>query len=380
MVSLTAEGCAARRARLIEASRVAGLDLAIIVNPRHLLYFAGLYVSQLSLSAHGLNFLLIDVQTGHSTLVVHSMIAGAAKRDLVDEVAVWRSYDFNGDPAIDPYSTAVDELSWRLARHAHQRVGYEKGWLPHGLDVGGIAHLMDIAPLIVGLRRQKHADELALIRDAIAVNAAGHQAARALLTGATSPLSELDVYNAAHTAMVEAAGEPIHLLGDFVGAARSAQIGLPASATRLALGDLMIVDMFPIVNGYRADFTVTLAVGGQKDERAKTLEAGLHAALAAGEALLRPGTTGRAIHRAVKAALADYDLADGFPHHAGHGLGLGHPEAPFFVANSDEALIAGDVVTLEPGSYNAVNGARIEHNYLITATGFERLTAHDTRF
>ena len=70
-------------------------------------------------------------------------------------------------------------------------------------------------------------------------------------------------------------------------------------------------------------------------------------------------------------------MADYFPHHAGHGLGLSHPEAPFFVLEATEALLAGDVVTLEPGLYvPGVGGVRIEHNYLITDAGYERLSNH----
>ena len=40
-------------------------------------------------------------------------------------------------------------------------------------------------------------------------------------------------------------------------------------------------------------------------------------------------------------------------------------------------VLAGDVVTLEPGLYVAgVGGIRIEHNYLVTETGYERLSNH----
>jgi Xaa-Pro aminopeptidase len=70
-------------------------------------------------------------------------------------------------------------------------------------------------------------------------------------------------------------------------------------------------------------------------------------------------------------------MAQYFGHHAGHGLGLTHPEAPFFVPKADETLRENDVVTLEPGLYvGGVGGIRIEHNYRITAAGFERLSNH----
>ena len=41
------------------------------------------------------------------------------------------------------------------------------------------------------------------------------------------------------------------------------------------------------------------------------------------------------------------------------------------------AVEAGDVVTLEPGLYvKGVGGIRIEHNYLVTDSGFERMSQH----
>jgi Xaa-Pro aminopeptidase len=71
-------------------------------------------------------------------------------------------------------------------------------------------------------------------------------------------------------------------------------------------------------------------------------------------------------------------MAESFGHHAGHGLGLTHPEAPFFVRDADETLLEGDVVTLEPGLYvDGIGGIRIEHNYRITAAGYERLSNHE---
>ena len=65
-------------------------------------------------------------------------------------------------------------------------------------------------------------------------------------------------------------------------------------------------------------------------------------------------------------------------HHAGHAIGLGHPEAPELVLESDRTIESGMVLTLEPGIYGKpTGGIRLEHDYLITDDGFERLSNHE---
>jgi Xaa-Pro aminopeptidase len=99
--------------------------------------------------------------------------------------------------------------------------------------------------------------------------------------------------------------------------------------------------------------------------------------MAAGEKELRTGAACLGVYNAVAGSFAKAGMAQSFPHHAGHGLGLTHPEAPFFVRHADETLMTGDVVTLEPGLYVAgMGGIRIEHNYLITDSGYDRLSQH----
>ena len=47
---------------------------------------------------------------------------------------------------------------------------------------------------------------------------------------------------------------------------------------------------------------------------------------------------------------------------------------------SEDVLVEGDVVTLEPGLYvDDVGGMRFERNYLITSTGFESADASPSR-
>lgn len=371
MLRLTPEGCAARREQLMSAT---GADLLIITNPRHILYLSGLYVTQLALGGWGLNFLLIGGSTGRTVLLAHNFIGDNARTAYVDDVEIWTWYDAAQNPGVELFGKAIEQLNARLGSGTGKRVGVEIGWLPLGVQV---SNPTDITPVLLKMRRSKQPDEVALIRDAVRTIEAGHRAVREIMRPG---ITELDVYNAAHAAMVKEAGHVVHLMGDFAGGERAYKVGGPAMPRTLQAGELMIVDMFPIVNGYRADFTATLSADGQLTEKQQRLETALHVGFEAGEAMLKPGNSTGDVYRAVRSALAEYGFAEGFIHHGGHGLGLDHPEAPYIVPNSQEALMAGDVVTLEPGSYGNDFGARIERNYLITENGFERLTQHSTAF
>lgn len=371
-MKLTAEGCRARRERLIAAAP--GVDTIVINNPRHILYFTGLYMTPLALKGVGHNYLLLDCKSGHSTLIAHSFIAEDAMQAYVNDIRIWFFYDAVEDPATHLYPEGLRQLNRVLAEKSRGVVGAELGLLPYGAQV---ERVVDLTAAILHLRRVKDADELALIRGAIQVVEAGHRAARALIRPG---ISEWDIYNAIQSACVQTAQEMVLPMGDYVSGERAATGGGAPVGRILQAGDLMILDLFPWISGYRADFTATLSVDGTLNHAQAHLESAIHAALHAGEQQLKPGAVAGDVYRAVRAALAEHGLAENFPHHAGHGLGLDHPEAPYFVPNSEEVLLAGDVVALEPGAYLDDTGARIEHNYLITASGFERLTHHDTTF
>jgi Xaa-Pro aminopeptidase len=224
------------------------------------------------------------------------------------------------------------------------------------------------------LRRQKDPDEMALLRRCMQATDAGHAWARANLKPG---MTELDVYCGVSAACIQSAGQPVIIYGDFAISPGPERRGGGPTGRVLAAGDMFILDYSVVIGGYRSDFTNTLLVGQEPTAEQQRLYDLSVAAMTAGEKELRAGAACLAVYQAVRGVFERAGMAEHFPHHAGHGLGLSHPEAPFFVRHANETLLAGDVVTLEPGLYvSGVGGLRIENNYLITAQGYERLSNH----
>ena len=192
-------------------------------------------------------------------------------------------------------------------------------------------------------------------------------------------MTELDVYSGVHGACVRAAGMPAIVYGDFAVCPGPERRGGPPTDRVIKPGDMFILDFSVVLFGYRSDFTSTLVVGRPPTGEQLRLLDGCKAAMAAGEKELRAGNACKNAFDAMMSAFDSLGLAEHFPHHGGHGLGLTHPENPFIVRHATEDFLQGDVVTLEPGLYvQGIGGVRIEHNYLIMKDGYERLSNHET--
>ena len=374
---LTSAGCQTRRNRLWEAVGPEA-EWLLIADPRHVQYLAGFWVNPLSFSAGERGLLLLE-RGGRSTLLADNFaVRSAVAAPFVDEVVAEKWYDhkhsvINRDQALfDAVKSVAGKLKGR-------RGIVESEWLPSAvlpvLDSAGAVRFeigQTLGTVLRGLRRKKEPDELELLRKAMRATAAGQARCREVIRPG---LTEWDLFREIQGAVFADLGFPTIIYGDFRATNKTTPKagGLPTHYT-LQEGDLFIADYSVVITGYRSDFTNTFSAGTPTADQQRLMEtclAGMHE----GEKSLRAGAAAKEVFAATAGPLraAGWDLA----HHAGHGIGLAHPEAPILVSESTDVLVAGDVITLEPGLYiEGIGGLRIEHNYLVTESGYERLSDH----
>jgi Xaa-Pro dipeptidase len=358
---LTAEGCRRRRERLwTKLNPPVDSDYLLLSDPIHLVYFANYWTDPISLGAGFPAYLLVR-KDGHAKLLHENRAPKSTLRAHAEEIRSIPWYD-GQTPGHGPRQLAV------LSEVNPMRGGLRIHDRPGDPLAAQIVHT------VAEMRRQKDPDEVEQLRTCMRATEAGHAWARAHVKPG---MTELDVYSGVCAACVKAAGMPVVVYGDFAVSPGSAKRGGAPTEHVLKDGEMMILDYSVIIQGYRSDFTNTLVIGGNPNADQRRLYDLCTAAMAAGEKELRAENSCLTVYNAVRNVFAQAGVADAFPHHAGHGLGITHPEDPYLVRGANQSLLTGDVVTLEPGLYiDGIGGIRIEHNYLITPTGYERLSNH----
>lgn len=139
-------------------------------------------------------------------------------------------------------------------------------------------------------------------------------------------------------------------------------------------GDTVIIDVGALVEGYHSDMTRSYVIGDPTEEQ-RAIYALVESAQRAGIAALASGVTARAVDSACRDLFVDAGYGDWYLHGTGHGVGLVIHESPFHSQVSEEELVVGNVVTVEPGLYRVgFGGFRIEDLLVVTETGSQPLT------
>lgn len=347
------EGRQTRLAQVRRQLRRHKLDALLVsgmANVRYLTGFTG---------SHGLALLTAD----RLALVVDFRYYAQAAQEAPDAQVIHVAGTRYGEAiaeavgALSRVAFEADALSYADAL-AYQSYSPDTEWVPS-------------RGLVEASRMVKDAREIARLREAgLAVSTAVTAAIAGLHAGTTERALAAEIDRRMRLAGAEAnAFETLVASGE-----RSALPHPYPTDKPIARGEWVLIDAGAVVGGYRSDMTRAFVLG-EPDQRQRAVWNSVHAALQTGLAALEPGAIAGDVHAAVVARLARDGLAEAFGHDTGHGVGLEIHEGPRLAADSDDALEAGMVVTVEPGVYlPGWGGVRLEQTALVTPAGAEVLT------
>jgi Xaa-Pro aminopeptidase len=144
-------------------------------------------------------------------------------------------------------------------------------------------------------------------------------------------------------------------------------------------GDVVVIDWGAELDGYCSDCTRTVAAGDPGEEARAVHQLVLTAQLA-GLKGVRAGRGGRDVDAVARDVIEGGGHGEHFGHGLGHGVGLEVHEGPRLSQRSEDTLVAGNIVTVEPGIYLPGRfGVRIEDLVLVTESGADVLNGLSKR-
>ncbi|MBF9223801.1 aminopeptidase P N-terminal domain-containing protein [Hymenobacter sp. BT662] len=291
--------------------------------------------------------------------------------------AIKETPEIAASPLIKDFLAATTDAARKKAIEAHP---------PGRLDDATLSEKLD------ELRAVKTPEELALLRRAIRISAQGQREVMKLLR---SDMGEMEVQGL-HEYVYRRYGAEFQGYPSIVGGGANGCILHYETNDRQRLdNDLVLMDCGAEYHGYSADVTRTAPPSGQFSPAQRQIYELVLAAQEAGFAACKPGADFNAPNKATQDVVAAGLLKLGiikkkeefrqyYPHGASHYLGLDvHDRGNY------GPLAAGNVITVEPGIYIPAGspcdpkwwniGVRIEDDALITATGYENLSAEAPR-
>jgi len=236
------------------------------------------------------------------------------------------------------------------------------------------AEVVSSDPVMDPLRMIKETDELALMTEAQRIAGVGMDRARELLRpGVTAH----DVATEATYAMMRAGAEgtstPIYV--NF--GVETCMLHGRLSPAPLERGQLVLVDLTPMVDGYCANLARTFVLGGP-DARQAELIATYREIVASARAAMKPGVTIAGLDERAQGVCESHGFGDYHVYGLGHGIGLRFEEPPastIIPPHRNLPLAEGMTVTIGhtvlaiPG----FGGVRFEDVYRVGASGPEIL-------
>ena len=269
------------------------------------------------------------------------------------------------------------DLVAAIARHRVKRIGYEPALMSceafRSLEsrLPAKASLVAAGGSVERMRMVKSPSEIDRIRRSVLTNS---RAFEQTVPGVRPGITERDLAAELEYRMRRLGAEKPSFETIVAGGVRSALPHAQPTAARLQPGQLVVVDMGALEDGYCSDMTRMLHLGTPTAKVKRTYAAVLEAQLAGIDAVHAGAPTAQ-VDAAARNVLKRYGLDRAFIHSTGHGLGLEIHEPPRLGKSDKGRLQAGMAITIEPGVYlEDFGGIRIEDTVVVTEKGCEILT------
>lgn len=377
--------------RLQELMKEAGVDALICRLPENVVYLTEYWPH------HGISVAVLPAE-GKPTLFIPEVEQDWGNPDWA--VVVPFGWALLKDPDLyASYRLLLGEISTKIGL-SKAKIGFERGlevigttyrhaepiipaapWSALLEEVFSKANLVDITDLMQSAKLVKTKYDLSRLR---VVNEIAHLGASKALESLVPGQSEVEIsaiiegeirargagYKGAKLVWAEAevASGPVNTA--------KANLLIPSTDRIIQKGDLVMIEMATVMDGYYSDLTY-MAVAGKPTDRQREVHNTVLAAQQAGAEQMRVGKSYADPDDAARKVLEDAGLGEYFVHVTGHGLGFRfHESTPFLMPGAQGTLVEGIVSSIEPGVYiDDFGGIRIEDNVVVGAHGPEFLSS-----
>lgn len=352
-----------RLSRIREWMTENGVDVTLVTSPPNVFYLTGF-----DCHPHERFMALCLQASGEATLFIPSLEKNEAEKSGFRSAIVTVSdtedpmEKLRGVVGDGPFGAlAIEKQHLTVARYEQLQT------------VFGGAKSVAAEELLLKMRLQKDAAEIAIMKKAAQIADRGVEAGiNAIAVGKT----EAEIVAVIESTMKSHGASGTSFSTIVLGGEKSAlPHGSPGSRV-IQAGDLVLLDLGAVYEGYCSDITRTVMVGEPTEQQREIYETVLAANLA-GIAATRPGVPAMAIDAAARETITARGYGEYFTHRVGHGLGIEVHETPSMHGKNEQKLVPGMVFTIEPGVYVPnVGGVRIEDDVLVTEDGVEVLTSY----
>ena len=330
-----------------KALRGYAVDALIVEEPRDLFYLTGLDLSA--------GTLLITKAAAH--LIVDGRYVERAKNEAPCHVHL-RAAHLIGTLTKACMKIGFDQDATSYARYQSLQEEFEKP-------------LVSLSKPIELIRAIKESTEVKALKKAADLCVEGFEYVVSLLQTA---VTEKELAKRLEIFWLESGADKLSFEPIIAFGKNSSMPHYRAQNVPLRKGDIVLIDIGVVVDGYASDLTRTLFYGKPKPELLKiyriVYEAQKKAILGC-----KAGVLSDKLYHMAGSVIEKAGYKEAFMHGLGHGIGLDVHEYPTLRPTVSCPVHAGMVVTIEPGIYIPnLGGVRIEDMVLITKDGHEVLT------